>query len=160
MPDGIAAAEWRGTLAGITAAQMAEGFDADTSRGDAFPPSSTQFRAMCLGIPSLASVKSEIDDRARDRGQSIISRFSRGVWSRLDVYAYRTSADKDARARLRDAYELTKTFVMEGGVLPLDPVALIEKQVTPIKPAPPEVVKAHLERMRNILREPDPEDAA
>lgn len=160
-PAGIAAAEWRSTLAGMTAAQIREGFSADESRGSEFPPSSTSFKAMCYGIPSIASVRAEISDMARGRGQApIISRFARGVWSRIDSYDYRNADTKRADYILRDAYERTRVFVMEGGTLPVAPVALVEHRKPMSKPAPPEVAKEYIDQMRDMLREPDAENAA
>jgi len=48
-PEGIASAEWSTQLAGLTVQQIREGIEADAFRGDDWPPSSTHFRAMCLG---------------------------------------------------------------------------------------------------------------
>lgn len=153
-PDGIAAAEWRSTLAGLTAAHIREGFNADASRGDKFPPSSPYFKAMCYGIPTLSSVRAEISDMSRGTGQGpIISRFARGVWSRIDSYDYRNSDVKRADYLLRDAYELTREFVMNGGTLPVDPAALIEApKRAEFVPAPPEVAKAHLDKIAELLK--------
>ena len=160
MPDGIAAAEWRSTLAGLTAEQMREGFAADASRGAEWPPSSPSLRAMCFGIPSLGSVRAEIDDMLRysSRGQgSLMSRFARGTWGRIDSYGYRNATGKTPERMLREAYELTREFVMDGGTLPVNPVALVEHTKPERKPASPEVVKEHIDRMRDILREPETE---
>ena len=165
-PAGIAAAEWRSTLAGLTADDLKTGFRADTLRGSEWPPSSTSFLAMCRDIPTLAKVNSEVTKLLMQRkwtgNREIVevSRFSRLVWMKLDVYGFRNAQAKQADRMLKDAYGLACEHVIAGGELPETPVALIEKKVTPIKPARPEVVKEHLDRMRDILREPDPEDAA
>gem|GEM_PF-2478476 len=166
-PSGIAAAEWRSTLSGLTAEQLAAGFRADTLRGSNWPPSSTSFCAMCHEIPTPAKVNSEVFKLLTQRkwlagGEERIevSRFSRLVWSNLNVYAYRNAQGKQAERMLQDAYGLAVEYVIGGGELPVAPVALLEKTVTPIKPASPEVVKEHLDRVRDILREPDPEAAA
>lgn len=155
LPDGIAAAEWRDTLWGITPAQMREGFDADAVRGDDWPPSSSKFRAMCLGVPSLASVRSEIDGMLRYSAQgqgSLMSRFSRGVWSRIDSYAYRNAGGKTAERIMREAYELTREFVMDGGTLPVEPSGLIQQQRAEHKAADPEVAKRHLDAIADLLK--------
>jgi hypothetical protein len=159
MPDGIAAAEWRGTLGGLTAAQLREGFEADAIRGDDWPPSSAKFRALCLGIPSIASVRSEVSDSLTYRkplGGSgavpIISRFARGVLSRLDTYAYRNAMGRAADRIFDEAFQRTREFVMEGGTLPVEPAALIEEQKPEFKPASPEVAAEHIARMAEILR--------
>jgi hypothetical protein len=152
-PDGIAAAEWRDTLAGLTAAQIREGFDADRSRGEQWPPSSTQFRAMCLGIPSLAAIRDEIRQLSDPYGNPHVSRFARGVWSRISAYNYRNGTGKQQDGMLRDAFELTRTFVMEGGTLPVDPVGYIAPAAKePHKPAPPEVAKSHLDKIAELLK--------
>ena len=155
LPDGIAAAEWRGTLAGLSAAQLREGFEADAVRGSDWPPSSARFRALCLGIPMIASVRAEIDAQIRQsRHAPIVNmcRFSRGVWSRMDIYGYRNAAMKGAERIFNEAYERTREFVMEGGTLPVEPAALIEKEKPEFKPASPEVVAAHLAKLSAILR--------
>lgn len=164
-PNGIAAAEWRGTLAGITPEQLREGFEADVLRADNWPPSSAKFKAMCLGIPSIASIRAEVVDYLTYRNpfgaqgaRPIISRFARGVLSRLDTYAYRNASGKVADRIFEEAFQRTREFVMEGGTLPVNPVALIEKTEPEHKPASPEVVSEHLAKMAEILRvEPEGE---
>lgn len=156
-PGGIAAVEWRETLAGLTPAQIREGFDADAVRGDDWPPSSPRFRALCMGIPTLGSVRAEIRDMLNwsGRGQgSVVSRFARGVWSRINVYSYRSADGKLAERMLREAYELTRESVMEGGTLPVEPVAMVEHKPddTPRRPADPEVVREHIARMKELLK--------
>lgn len=151
-PDSIAAAEWRETLSGLGAAQLREGFDADRSRGAEWPPSSTQFRSLCLGIPSLAAVRADIDHRERYRTEAAMCRFARGTWSRMDVYAYRNGDGRLRERVLREAYELTREFVMDGGTLPVEPAALIDPtSKAPRPPASPDVVKAHLDKMAKLL---------
>lgn len=157
-PNGIAAAEWRGTLAGITPAQLREGFEADVLRADNWPPSSAKFKAMCYGIPSVASVRAEIVDYLAYRkplngssSRPLMSRFARGVLARLDSYAYRNAAGKAADRIFEEAFQRTREFVMEGGTLPVDPVALIEEKTPEHKPVPPEVVAEHLAKVGKIL---------
>lgn len=159
MPDGLAAAEWRSTLWGMTTAQMREGFEADAIRGAEWPPSSSQFRALCMGVPSIASIREEINDMLRysSQGQgSILSRFARGVWSRIDSYAYRNATGKVAERMMREAYELTREFVMEGGTLPPDPVALVQHEKRQHTPASPGTAQAHIDRLKELLKV-DPE---
>jgi hypothetical protein len=168
LPDGIAAAEWRGTLAGLDAAQLREGFEADVLRADSWPPSSTKFKAMCFGIPTQATVRAEVADYLSYRPplggpneRPMVSRFARGILARLDSYAYRTATGKTADRIFEDAYQCTREFVMEGGTLPVAPVALIGKEKSEFKPAPPEVVAEHLAKMAAILRiHPEGEDEA
>ena len=58
-PEGAAADTWAAALAGLTGAQIAEGLRACVAEGEEFPPNAPRFRAMCLGIPSLARVRLE-----------------------------------------------------------------------------------------------------
>lgn len=158
-PNGIAAAEWRGTLAGVTPEQLREGFEADVLRADNWPPSSAKFKAMCLGIPSIASIRAEVVDYLTYRkpfdgpdARPIISRFARGVLSRLDTYSYRNASGKLADRIFEEAFQRTREFVMEGGTLPVNPLALIEKTEPEHKPASPEVVAEHLAKIAETLR--------
>lgn len=153
-PDGIAAAEWRGTLAGLTGAQLREGFEADALRGNDWPPSSARFRSLCLGIPIIATVRAEIDGYMRQgRHAPIVNmcRFSRGVLARMDVYGYRNADVKRAERIFSEAYQRTREFVMEGGTLPVEPAGLISHAPPEFKPAPPEVVAEHIARMKEKL---------
>lgn len=161
LPDGIAAAEWRGTLAGLDASQLRVGFEADALRGSDWPPSSTRFRALCFGIPTMATVRAEIDARCRQSRLDMVaemSRFSRGVWARMDTYGYRNAASKFADRIFDEAYQRTREFVMLGGELPPDPVALIAKEKPEFKPAPPEVVAEHVAHMKKVLRMDEAEE--
>lgn len=164
LPDGIAAAEWRGTLSNVTAAQLRKGFEVDAARGSDWPPSSPRFLAMCFGIPTVAIVRAEVQDRlsyrpalGEKRTPPVISRFSRGVIDRLDTYAYRNATGKAADRIFDEAFQRTREFVMEGGELPSNPVAYIEKHKPEPKPADPKVVAEHLASLREILRDPEPE---
>lgn len=154
LPDGIAAAEWRETLAGLNASQIREGFQADAMRGDHWPPSSPAFRAMCMGIPSMASVRAEVDECFGFHGDSrpIVSRFARGVLARINTYNFRNGSGKDQQRMFAEAYERTREFVMDGGVLPVEPAALIERKFPESKPADPEVAKAHLDKIAELLK--------
>jgi hypothetical protein len=155
MPDGIAAAEWRDTLWGITSTQMRAGFDEDAIRGAEWPPSSTKFRAMCLGIPPLAEVRSEINHMLRysAAGQgSLMSRFARGVWSRIDSYAYRNASGRIAERIMREAFDLTRDFVMNGGTLPVEPSGLVKHEKPESRPASAETAKSHLDKIAEMLK--------
>lgn len=134
LPDGIVAAEWRDTLKGITVEQLRSGFAEDAVRASDWPPTSTRFRAMCLGIPSIALVRSEFDDLVEhisrfgsSAGASgTVSRFTRLAWSYIDTYVFRHEASgRRADRMVREAYELASTFLMAGGELPEEPVAYI-----------------------------------
>lgn len=142
LPDGIVAAEWRDTLKGISLEQLRVGFAEDAIRTSDWPPTSTRFRAMCLGIPTLAAVRHEVSkvlcvQTAFDgrRADLKVSGFTRLAWSFLDVVTFRMAEVKRADRMLRDAYELASKHVMEGGELPMEPVAYIaEPDKAPVTP--------------------------
>lgn len=50
-PAGIAKAEWAEQIAGLTHAQVVDGFARDAARASPFPPSAPQFAALCVGEP-------------------------------------------------------------------------------------------------------------
>ena len=142
-PTGTTAETWASCLAGVSTAQIADGLRACVAEGGEFPPSAPRFRAMCLGIPSLAVVRLEI------RGGEH-SPFTRAVWANLDSYRFRQSSADVADRILRDAYDLTREQVMRGQPLPA-PSAAIAKEQREVRPAPPEVARAHLSGIAEIL---------
>ena len=83
---------------------------------DDWPPSDTAFRAMCLGVPTLAAVRFEL------RGQQY-SAFARLVWQHLDTYAFSRAETGKAERMVKEAYNLARVHVMRGGALPAEPVA-------------------------------------
>lgn len=145
-PAGIAAAEWRSTLAGMTPEQIREGFKVDSLRGEEWPPSSTRFRAMCLGIPTLAEVSLAFRNKDYD------APFVRLTYQFLDAYRFKNSPWDKADKLLRDAYSLARDHLLAGGELPAKPVALLqrEKPQEP-KPAAPEVAAEHLAKLAEML---------
>lgn len=144
-PDETGGATWAKGLAGITPAQLADGLNACIASTDPWPPTLPEFRARCLGIPSLARVRLELRDGSP-------SRFTRLVWHGIDGYRFRQAPSEQADRLLRDAYALACEHVMRGGELPQEPVAQIgavaTKQVTR---ATPDQVRAHGARIRELL---------
>lgn len=138
---------WAGVLAGLAGPQIAEGIKACIAEGAEFPPAAPRFRAMCLGIPSLAAVRSELR-----RGEP--SQLASAVWSELDAFRYRQASAEQADRMLRDAYELVRERVMRGELLPEAPVAAIAQEKREHKPASPEVARAHCDEIRAILGMP------
>lgn len=59
-PGKIDMGEWGHAIDALTESQIREGFEADGFRGSDFPPSSTHFRALCLGMTNA-------DDLALDK---------------------------------------------------------------------------------------------
>lgn len=132
-PSGGAAATWAKGLAGLTGEQLAAGLGSSIASADPWPPTLPEFRLRCLGVPSFAAVR---NDTGRRDG------FTRLVWQYLDGHRYRTSsADKSDRL-LREAYDQAREYVMRGGKLPEEPVAVLGQAAvaTPV-PASPEALR-------------------
>lgn len=144
---GIAADTWASALSGITPQQIADGLRACVAEGDEWPPAAPRFRAMCLGIPSYATVKLESTRPGEQR-----SRFTRSVWLKVDSYAHRHASVRDADKMLKDAYDIACEEVMHGVPLPEQPVALIE-QVKPPKPVLPETREERAKHLLGLLGE-------
>lgn len=139
-----AAGTWAKGLSGVTGTQLADGLKACVVASDPWPPTLPAFRAMCLGVPSLPSVRL---DRER------VTPFARLVWSYLDGYAMRHAASDKAERMFRDAYELAREHVMAGGDLPEDSSGAIEHvEPVPTVPKTREEREAHLERVRESMR--------
>ncbi len=141
-PRSVGGKEWALTLAGLTRDQLDAGLAVCRTAGEDWPPSAPAFKARCLGIPTLPSVRL---DRER------VTPFTRLVWSYLDGYAMRHAASDKAERMFRDAYELAREHVMAGGDLPEDSSGAIEHVQPTITPATPEAREAHLERIRQAL---------
>lgn len=139
-----AAGTWAKGLAGITPTQLADGLKACITSSDPWPPTLPEFRAMCLGIPSLVSVRAEINGKG-DR-----TPFAMLVWQRLDSYQFRQVSAKDAERMLAGAYEDAREFVMRGGELP-QVVAAVEHEEKEVTPLTPEETKAKLARLQAML---------
>lgn len=144
-PRSVAGAEWSRTLAGLNREQVDTGIDACRAEGAEWPPSAPRFRAMCLGIPTLARVRLELT-----RGQP--SPFARMVWANLDVHRYRTESADRADRMLREAYDLAREDVMQGAELPPEPVAAMtdDTRREPV-PADPETAKARMAEIAELL---------
>ena len=134
----IAGDTWSRALAGLSTQQIAAGIEACLAEGAAFPPSAPRFRAMCMSIPSFATVRVEIHPQGNP------SRFTRAVWSELDTYRYRQSNAEQADRMLRETYDMVRERVMRGGSVPEAPAAAIEHEKREPKLATPEQVSAYL----------------
>lgn len=119
-PGGLAGAEWRETLSGVSREMLREGFRCDASRGEEWPPSSTKFRALCFGIPSFAEI-----ERLVRPGSTAATPFARLVMGCIDGWEYQRADYDKARRMVQDAYALARDHVLAGGDLPDEPVAYI-----------------------------------
>lgn len=143
-PAGVGGDTWAAGLAGLTGPQLADGLRAAVASSDPWPPTLPEFRAMCLGIPSLVSVRAEIN------GKGERTPFAMLVWQRLDSYQYRQVSAKDAERMLAGAYEDAREFVMRGGELPVV-AAAVEHEAKEPEPVTPEQAKANLAKLQAIL---------
>ena len=145
-PEGIGADTWAAALSGITPHQVGHGLRAALATGADWPPSAPRFRAMCLGIPTLASVALII------RGRAEPTPFSRLVWSKLDTFRFKSSDQAKADRMLADAYDVAREFVMQGGALPAEPIGKLDKpEPKEFRQAPAEVVEAHFAKIAELL---------
>ena len=135
---------WSRVLAGLTYRQIATGLKACSLEGKEFPPSLPRFRAMCLKVPSLAIVRSQLHHKQP-------SAFAHAVWLELDVFRYRQTGTDQAERQLRDAYEVVLDRVMQGEVLPDPPTAAIEHKPFPVTRATPEQRQLHYANIRKYL---------
>lgn len=132
---------WATGLADLTMEQLAEGVEACKFAADPWPPTLPQFRARCLGVPTLAAVRLDAS-----------TPFARLVWQFLDVYRYRTSPGEAGERLLRDAYELAREHVMRGGALPQESKAITHDEAgAPVVPATVEERMERLDRARKAL---------
>lgn len=131
---------WAKGLAGMPPVSVARGLEAAIVSAEPWPPTLPEFRALCLGIPSLAAMRVEL------RGGSPATPFGRLVWSMLDTYRLRMVDSDRSERMVADAYESARDHVMRGGLLPEAPAGVIEapKAEAP-KPASPEVVAKVME---------------
>lgn len=137
---------WARGVAGLTVGQIAQGIEAAVASSDPWPPTLPAFRALCLGIPSLAAVRADIRSDRIERMP-----FTRMVWQHVDSYAYkRADADRSDRM-LREAYDHTREAVMRGAPI-CAPVAAIRAPATPPRvAAAPEVAKRRFDELAEAL---------
>jgi hypothetical protein len=135
---------WAKGLAGLTLDQIAGGIEtAIIDSEDGWPPTLSQFRAMCLGIPSWSQLRSTHRD-TRDP-------FAVLVWQHIDGHRYRLADAERAERMLRDAYEVARKHVMRGGALPKIEAELPAPEEPERTPASAEVVTLHMSQIRERL---------
>ncbi len=108
---------WAKALAGLTAERLGAGIAACIASADPWPPTLPEFRARCLGVPSLAQVSNELRNGGDRSGFTVLVGF------KLDGYRYRGASASDADRMVREAYELAREHVMRGGEVP-EPAAI------------------------------------
>lgn len=104
---------WLQVLVGITPRQVADGMGNCLRSALQWPPNPGQFRAMCLGVPSLAEVDGQMRPGQAHSGFTVLVR------SHLDLHAYATAESGAQQQRmLANAYERAVKHVMDGGAVP------------------------------------------
>lgn len=138
---------WAAGLAGLTAEQLGAGVRA-VSRTWAEPraPMLGEFRALCIGIPSLADVRAEMSRSGPKR-----SPFAIMVGRRLDYYQWRHADQREADRMLREAYLSARDAAMAGEPLP-EPLPELKQEEKPAKPRTPEIARAAIDEIRAMLR--------
>lgn len=136
-------------LAGVEPAQIAAGLQETLALGLEWPPTAPRFRAMCMGIPSIAQVRHELKYPSEKR-----TPFMRQVWAYMDMNQYNTGDEYRFDRAVNEAYELACRHVLTGQALPPTPIAVIgvQKRAKPV-PASDEVMRDQLNRMADILGE-------
>lgn len=140
-PAGMVGDTWAAGLVGLTGAQLAKGLEACIASSDPWPPSLPDFRARCVGIPALASVR-------LDTGKS--DPFTRLVWQHLDGYRYKQAPSDQSDRLLREAYELAREHVMRGGELPEVAGEIASEKREPM-PASPERAAEAIDEIKRAL---------
>jgi hypothetical protein len=144
---------WAKGLSGLSPEQIARGIEGAIVSADSWPPTLPEFRALCLGIPTLAAAKVAINDKE--------NAFSRLMWMRMDPYAFRVASSERAENIIAGAYHMAREHVMRGGALPPAPEAALAYEPEMRVPATPETAQAAFERIQKLLGEkPDAEEAA
>lgn len=148
---------WARGLVGLTAGQIAQGIEAAVASSDPWPPTLPAFRALCLGIPSLAAVRADLRSDRLERMP-----FTRMVWQHVDGYAYKRADADRADRMLREAYDHTRDAVMRGAPICAPVIASLRAPAAPPRTAAaPEVAKRHLDELAEALGQPtDQEHAA
>jgi hypothetical protein len=144
---------WAIGLSGLDARDINTGLSAAITSNDPWPPTLPQFRAMCLGIPTLAAVMLAIRTKAKATPFLVM------LWQNLDSYRLRQASADQADRLVRDAYELTREHVMQGRALPPVPEEALAQEKPEPKFAPPHVVERHIETIEERLRAGEPDDA-
>lgn len=121
----IAGDTWKRGLLGVTETQIGVGITACIASAEPWPPTLPEFRALCLGVPSIGEVRALVSKR------SGASPFIRLVWQHIDGWNFARADQHAADRMLRDAYEIAREHVMRGGELPADPAGELTHQPEP-----------------------------
>lgn len=124
-PDGPAAQTWAKGLAGLRPDQLAAGLTTCLASADPWPPTLPEFRALCLGVPTVAQVLLELRPGGQRSGFTVL------VWSLVDPYRYANLPSDRADRLVREAYELAREQVMRGKPIPDAPAQALDRRFEP-----------------------------
>lgn len=111
-------AVWSRALAELSPEQIKAGIEACEQSANEWPPSVPKFKALSLGIPSLAKARHQASVSAQ-------TAFLQIVWRYLDGYQFRSATKKDADRMFNEAYELAVEAVLAG-----EPLECTELQIS------------------------------
>jgi hypothetical protein len=120
----LAGDTWQRGLTGVSEQDIAKGLQAALTSADGWPPTLPAFRALCFDIPAFSVVRREVSSSMLSDFQTNRSGFTKITISRLDTYRWqRMDQDKGDRL-LREAYDEAVQYILEGGQLPDEYVAI------------------------------------
>lgn len=144
----VAGDTWSRALAGIADGLIATALGDCLLRDSEWPPRPGDFRAMCLGVPTLEAVADQLITR-----RAPITQFGRLVWQKLrDPYTFRVADAWRQDAMLRAAFSAARQAVMLGEPLPPEPAAFVAQQQPERKYPTNEQVRAYIAEIRAMLR--------
>jgi len=146
-PNQGAALTWAKGLERVSPAQLAHGLNTAITSADGWPPTLPEFRAMCLGVPTIAVVRY----RMVNPGETI-SPFMRQFWSYLNGAEYNSGDEYRCERAVKEAYELTSEHIMQGKALPEPAAAALThaKREKPVR-ASTETAHQHMAEIRKRL---------
>lgn len=114
-PMGSAGLAWARGLAGLSPAQLGEGLRKceNGCTKDGWPPTLSEFKALCLGIPTFARFEHELTLPEPERSTFVVAGSCLIDWHR-----YRNADGRAQTSVLRNAYDLVRDLVMESKPLP------------------------------------------
>jgi hypothetical protein len=145
-PVGVTAATWDTALADLHPTEIADGARQCLTFGDGWPPTLPEFRALCLGIPSLAEARADMSTSDTERRP-----FTRLLWQHLDGWAFGRADTDRAERMFRDAYELARSQRLAGAQLPAPSRYLEQAGRQPVVPATREQVGRHMDEIAEAL---------
>lgn len=145
-PSGVDLAEWGEAIAGLLPSQLGQGMRGVRAITTGWPPDAGQFRAMCLGLPSLIEVQREL------AGAEPSTPFGRLVWRFVDAWRLRHADAATSQRMIEQAYALAVSKAMRGEPLPEPVAALAPAAPRPFVPADPDKVRAHIDAIAAVLR--------